>query len=189
MRKLAVLLSSLVLGVPALEAQGGPPIFELRPFMGVSIPTSDQSTLYGESVLFGAQAGLEVKPTFHVLGTFTWVPAHAKYAVANPDANIFQYDLGVELGLVRSMEPDWIFKPFLGLGAGARSYSFKASELTSRTCAEGYGSAGTELQLRRVAFRFEARDNVFCYRAPTGASRSWTRDDVGFSLGLAYHFR
>lgn len=189
MRKLAVLLTSLVLGSSALHAQGAAPIFELRPFAGVYIPTSNQSTLYSESVLFGAQAGLELRPTFHVLATFTWVPVHARYAVSNPEVNLYQYDLGAELGIVAPMEPEWVFKPFLGLGAGGRTYSFDASEMYTRTGFAAYGSAGTELQLHRVAFRFEARDNVFRYRDPVGASRSWMRNDIGFSIGLAYHFR
>lgn len=189
MRKLAVLLTSLVLGAPALHAQTTAPVFELRPFAGVYLPTSNLSTLYRESVLFGVQAGVELKPTFHLLGTLTWVPVHNDYGVANPDVNLYQYDLGAELAIARPLEPEWVFKPFVGIGAGARTYSFKASELSTRTCVAGYGSAGTELQLHRVAFRFEARDNVFCYRAPTGPSRSWVRNDVGLSIGLAYHFR
>lgn len=189
MRKLPVLLTSLVLGSSALHAQSAAPVFELRPFVGVSIPTSDQSTLYSESVLFGAQAGLELAPTVHVLGTFTWVPAHFRHGLSNPDVNLYQYDLGAELGIATPMEPEWIFKPFLGLGAGGRTYAFRASEMYTRTGFAAYGSAGTELQLHRVAFRFEARDNVFRYRDPVGASGSWMRNDVGFSLGLAYHFR
>lgn len=189
MRKLAVLLSSLAIGAAALPAQNTGPIFELRPFAGVYIPTSDQSTIYREAVLAGAQAALEMKPTFHLLGTLTWIPVHSNYAVSNPDANVFQYDLGAEFSLVRPMEPNWVLKPFVGLGAGARTYTYKASELATRTCFASYGSLGTELQLNRVAFRFEGRDNVFCYRSPIGANHSATRNDIGFSVGLAYHFR
>ncbi|HEX8848847.1 MAG TPA: hypothetical protein VF761_04865 [Gemmatimonadaceae bacterium] len=189
MRKLAALLTSLVLGAPALHPQSTAPIFELRPFAGVSIPTSRQSTLYGESVLFGAQAGLEIKPTFHVLATLTWIPAHYRLGVSNPDVNLYQYDVGTEFGIAAPMEPEWVFKPFLGLGAGGRTYSFRASEMYTRTGFAAYGSAGTELQLHRVAFRFEVRDNVFRYRDPIGARASWMRNDVAFSLGLAYHFR
>lgn len=189
MRKLAVLLTTLTLGAAALSAQERGMVPEVRPFVGVYVPTAELANLYGNAALFGAQLALEKRPTFHLLGTFSWVPGKSNYGMSDANVNIFQYDVGGEFALVRPMEPDWVFKPFLGLGAGGRTYSYKSPDLKSRTCFASYGSLGTELQLRRVAFRFEGRDNVFCYKAPIGETRSWIRNDLGFSLGLAYHFR
>ena len=48
--------------------------------------------------------------------------------------------------------------------------------------------AGLE-QLARTALRPEARDNVFCFRSPVSGVGSKTRNDVGLSLGIAYHLR
>ena len=174
----------------AAQASSAPTTkIELRPFFGASIPTGDQRDLYGEEPIFGLQSALELKPTFHVVGSFGWVPSKTTYAVGDTDVDIFQYDVGVEFSLVRPMASGWEFRPFLGLGAGGRSYAFAASQLNDETCLSGYGALGSELQMGRTAIRFEARDNVFCYKSPITGIESETRNDVGLALGLAYHFR
>ena len=138
--------------------------------------------------MFGVQAELEVRPTLHLLGSFGWAPAQNKYQVADDDVNILQYDAGVEFDLVRPMGGGWQFKPFLGMGAGARTYLYGDDELSNKTCFAGYGALGTEFQIGRTALRLEGRDNVFCYRSPIGGD-SKTRNDVGVAFGVAYHFR
>ena len=103
--------------------------------------------------------------------------------------NVFAYDLGAELGLVRPMSAGWEFKPFFGLGAGARTYDYKSSLFSSRTSAAGYASLGSEFQLSPVALRIEARENVFDFRSPLASEASKTRTDIGLLFGFAYHFR
>jgi hypothetical protein len=79
--------------------------------------------------------------------------------------------------------------PFWGIGAGGRTYRYDARQLNDRTCLSGYGSTGIEVQAGRTAARIEARDNVLCYRSPVAGGASGTRNDLDFTLGLAYHFR
>jgi len=190
MRRITYVAAGLLAAVAVLPAQTvDTRKIELRPFVGASIPTGDQRDLYGEEPLIGLQAALELRPTLHVVGAFGWVPATAKFMTTDDKVNVFQYDVGLELGLVRPMPGAWEFRPFVGLGAGARTYLFAADQLNDKTCLAGYGALGSEFQLGRTAFRFEARDNVFCYRSPIVGVESKTRNDVSLALGIAYHFR
>ena len=189
MRKTTIIALVLAAGAAALPAQGRGAVPEIRPFAGRYIPMGDQRDFFTDAPMFGVQTAFELRPTFHLLGSFAWAPSQSRYAVADDNVNIYMYDVGMELSLIRRMEPDWKVKPFLGLGAGARSYDFKSSELATRTCTSGYGALGTELQMHRVAFRVEGLHNVFCYRSPITGVRSRTRNDVGLTFGVAYHLR
>jgi hypothetical protein len=117
------------------------------------------------------------------------VPAQDKYAVAQDNVNIFQYNLGVELGFVQPLGASWEVRPFVGAGVGGRMYAYQATTLSNKTCAAGYGALGTEFQLARTALRLEARDNVFCFRSPIAGVSSKTRNDIGLAFGVAYHLR
>lgn len=190
MRRIMYAVAALCTAVTVLPAQApNASKIELRPFVGASIPAGDQRDLYGDEPMFGLQGAVEVKPTFHFVGSFGWVPSQANYTVSDNEVNIFQYDVGVEFGLVRPMARNWEFRPFFGFGAGGRSYAFAASQLNDKTCLAGYGALGTEFQVGRSAIRLEARDNVFCYKSPVAGVESKTRTDIALALGLAYHFR
>jgi hypothetical protein len=162
---------------------------EIRPFMGINIPMGDQKDLFDDAVMYGLQAGFEVKPTFHLLGSFAWVPVQSKFPGAQHDAWIVQYDVGMEFNLDTELSATWSLKPFLGFGGGARSYFYEGDVLNDRTCTSGYGTLGTELAMGRTAIRLEGRGNVFCFKSPLPDPEKKTRGDVGLTLGLAYHFK
>lgn len=189
MRRSLVVAAALLVTATAL--QGEPPGLrpEIRPFGGVNIATGDQREFFKDAPVFGVQTAVQIMPFLHVLGTFGWAPVQNKYAVANADANILQYDAGVELGFVQALGNDWQMKPFVGIGGGARTYLYQDTGLNDKTCTAGYAAAGTEFQLNKVALRLEARDNLYCYRSPIPGIESKTRNDVGLALGIAYHIR
>jgi hypothetical protein len=189
MRRIALAAALLVAGTTVLAAQSPKNRPEIRPFAGANIPTGNQRDLFLDAPLFGVQAALELKPTFHLLGSFGWVASQSHYPVVNNNVSIFQYDVGVEFDMVRPLGGNWEFKPFIGVGGGARTYSYKGVGLADKTCAAGYAALGTEFQIGPTALRFEARDNVFCYRSPVAGVASHTRNDVGLALGVAYHLR
>ncbi len=130
-----------------------------------------------------------IRNRLHLVGTFGWVPAQNKYAVAQDNVNIFQYNVGVELGFVQPLGGSWELRPFVGAGVGGRTYAYQAATLSNKTCAAGYGALGTEFQLARTALRLEARDNVFCFKSPIAGVSSKTRNDIGLAFGVAYHLR
>ena len=80
MRRTIIVVGALVAGAMTLPAQSFMPKPEIRPFVGASIPTGTQRDFFEDAALMGLQGALEFKPTFHVLGTFSWVPSHNKYA-------------------------------------------------------------------------------------------------------------
>ena len=186
-----ILVAGLALGLvtTALPAQTHKVKPEIRPFAGAMIPTGELRKLFLDAPLFGVSTALELKPTFHVLGTFAWVPAQDKYGLAQNNVNIFQYTVGAELGFVRPLAGRWELRPFAGLGVGGRTYAFQGIGLNNKTCFAGYGAVGTEFQIARTALRLEARDNVICYRSPVVGISSKTRNDIGLALGVAYHLR
>ena len=189
MRRYIVALTALVIAYQAAPAQESVVRPEIRPFAGAYIPAGVQRDLCDGAPMFGVQAALELRPAFHLLGTIGWVPGQTKYAGADADVQIFQYDVGIEMNAVQPLRGAWLFKPFIGVGGGARSYMYSNDLLLDRTCAVGYGAAGVELEINRTALRLEGRDNIFCFRSALPGIKSRTRSDFGLSLGLAYHFR
>jgi hypothetical protein len=187
MRKLLV-VALCCCAVAPLSAQAPAIRPEVRPFVGLYTPTGAQRDLFKDAAVLGLQAALEVRPTMHLVGTFGWMESETKFGAVENDVQMLQYDIGAEIGL-RQAWGAWEFKPFVGLGGGARTYLYKADAFKDRTCSVGYAALGAELQLGRAAMRLEGRDNVFCYRAPLAGAKNQTRNDIGVSLGLAYHIR
>ena len=185
MRTSTLLLTLTFAGAGVVAAQSTP---EIRPFVGISIPTGSQRDLFNDAPVFGLQGAVELKPTFHLVGTFGWAPGQTTYVSTRDNVNLFQYDVGMELGMVRELNESWQFRPYVGLGAGARTYAYEAGQLADKTCAQGYGAVGAEFQIRRTSFRLEGRDNVFCFKSPIAGQDSKTRNDIRLATAFAYHF-
>ena len=164
------------------------PRFELRPFVGAYVPTGDQRDVMEDAPMIGGQLAYQFAPTLHVLGSLGWVLGTDKFRVADRGVQIFQYDVGVEYGVLRTLRGGWDLKPYLGLGAGGRTYAYGDDALSTGTCLAGYGAAGAEYQWGVTAVRVEARDYVHCFKSPIAGVGSKTRNDLGFSLGVALHF-
>ena len=182
------LIAAAVLAATPLQGQQSTTIgaFELRPSVGAFIPTGALRDNFRDAMLVGIQGGFEFNSNVHMLlgGYFSRNDAHG--AVLGADkADIWQFDAGAELNGIASMGRDWFFRPFVGAGAGIRTYDYPGAMGTNR-CAAGYGSVGTEFQRFAGAFRFETRDYVSCFESPlTGVKK--TRNDLGFMFGFVYH--
>lgn len=189
MKRSMILVAALFAGATVLSAQATRIKPEIRPFAGAIIPTGDQRDLFLDAPMAGVSTALELKPSLHVLATFTWVAAQNKYPVAQDNVNIYQYSVGAELGFVKPLGGRWELRPFAGIGVGGRTYAFQGLGLNDKTCFAGYGALGTEFQIARTALRLEARHNVFRYLSPMPGVSAQTRNDIGLSLGIAYHLR
>ena len=88
---LAIALAALATGARAQDddrpAAWKP---ELRPFIGTSIPTGAQRDAIASDILFGLQMAAELRPTFHLVGTFGWNLARTKLAVLHDDVQVLQ---------------------------------------------------------------------------------------------------
>ena len=182
-------LFALALAATASSAAAQLPVgamLELRPVVSASIPTGVQRELFDDAAGVGFQAAIQYRPGLHFVGTFLRTAAHHTYAAPDQRVRMYQYDAGAEFNLVRPLSRGWELKPFVGAGAGARTYDYVHDAFDSNSCLSGYGTMGTELQYGAVAFRLEARDNVFCFKNPI-IDESKTRNDLGIGFGIAYH--
>lgn len=161
---------------------------EIRPFVGVYLPTGPMQDQFKSASMAGVQVAVEMNRNFHVLGSVGWTHGHTKLSMSRDRTDIWQYDLGVEGNLLRPLGDVWLLRPFAGIGAGGRTYDYRAPGVGSKRCTAGYGSLGAEVQRRDVALRLEGRDYLSCFESPITGRKS-TLNDVGISLGLAYHIR
>src|SRR5690349_4732837 len=108
--------------------------FEVRPYAGAYIPTGDQRDLLKDAVIVGGQASYRILPQLAVTGTLGWSPSKDRITPGDQKLDIWQYDIGAEL-----RAPSWFtsgpmdFTPFVGLGAGGRTYNYRDLDVDSKT--------------------------------------------------------
>ena len=163
------------------------PSGEVRPFAGVFLPVGALKADFKAATMVGAQAAIEVNRHIHGVASVGWTHGHNRLFTEDV-TYIWQYDVGAELNAVSEIGWGWYFRPFLGAGAGGRTYDYRVSDVKTASCTAGYASAGAELQHHIVAFRAEARDYLSCFQSPLTATKR-TRNDIGLTVGLAYHLR
>ena len=162
---------------------------EVRPFVGVYLPEGEIKAESKSGAMLGLQGALELTPHFHVIGSFSWTFGHSRVQeLDHSQSFLWQYDAGVELNLLRKRGGNWLFRPFAGLGAGGRTYDYRASNAGRSECGATYASIGTELQRGAVAWRVESRGYVACYVSPVTGERH-TGNDFGILFGTAMHFQ
>jgi hypothetical protein len=187
--RLTAVLLTLAFTAPSANAQmKTPPRLELRPFVGAYVPMGDQSDLLTTGITAGAQAAYALTRHVSAVATFAWSSSEEKNFLGD-DINLFQYDVGAELAANKMLSPIVMFRPFVGLGAGGRSYDYTDRESGAGTNVAGYGSIGAQVQLGRVGYRLEARDYISGFKGLSGEmSSSKTRDDVSITSGLTFKF-
>ena len=182
-----------VVAMLVLSASGGAwaqargPIPELRPMAGAYVPMGDQRDFMKDALMVGFEGAVEIGDRAHLLGTLAWSPSKNDAMSTQRHINLFQYDLGVEVFNQRTLGGEWMFKPFVGVGGGARTFDFPDPAIKTKTYLTGYGSVGTEFQFRRLALRVEGRDYIYRFKGVTGEEGSSTRNDLALVTGAAFH--
>ena len=162
--------------------------FELRPYAGAYIPTGTQRDLLKDAVLVGGQAAYRILPSLAITGTVGWAPSKDRVTPGDQTIDLWQYDLGAELRAASWKTWGTLdFTPFVGLGGGGRTYSYRDLDVDSKTNAAGYGVLGGELGFGRFGIRLEARDYVSRFK-PFDGSDSKTRNDVTVASGFTLRF-
>lgn len=162
---------------------------EIRPFVGAFIPTGTFRDAVRPAAMGGLQGAIEIQPMVHALASFAWSPAKENISLRHDRVNVYSYDVGLELFAKRSLNDQWEFRPFIGLGGGASSYNPKVNGVTSHTYMDAYGALGAEFQMRQMALRLEGRDYATQWKGVMGDEKSTTRNAVMLSAGLAWHLR
>lgn len=80
------------------------------------------------------------------------------------------------------------FKPFTGVGIGARTHSYRYVDAATTHDLASYASVGGELGIARVRVRLEVRDYL-TWTTPPGASASARRNDVAVLGGMRLALR
>lgn len=136
------------------------PRVELAVPAGRLVPTGAQGTAIARGGVTAVQVSYVPRPTLALTSTLGWARSRDVAEASRPKLDIFLFDVGAE---VRA--PRWIgnkaltLSPFAGVGAGVRAYNRRSLDTVAPSAA-GYASAGTEVGIRRVRLRIEARDYV-----------------------------
>lgn len=164
--------------------------WEFRFTSGGFIPAGGQRQALEDAQLSGAQLSWAVRPAVAVTGTFSWARSRDLTANQTPRLDVFTSDLGVEVrpggwGVQRAVS----FSPFVGLGAGVRSYNHRTLDVEATHNLATYGTVGGELGFRRVGLRLEVRDYMAGFKPLVGGGTSTLRNDVVLMAGVRFNRR
>lgn len=158
-----------------------PARWELHVPSGALLPTGGQRDAIKRANISAVQISYVTRPSLAITSTFGWARSRDVAMTDSPKLDVFTYDLGAEL-----RAPRWkkSFTPFVGGGAGGRTYNYRKLEIDATHNLAAYGSVGGELAIKRVAVRVEARDYVAGFKPLNGAGASRTGNDVVVMAGL-----
>ena len=121
------LLLSLPRGAAAQTIDPSSPRWELRFSSGALVGTGNQRTAIKDANFSAAQLSWLVRPSVAVTGTFGWARSRD---LQSAKLDVFTSDLGVELRPARlALNGALSFAPFIGAGAGARSYNYRSQNV------------------------------------------------------------
>jgi hypothetical protein len=154
---------------------------------GSLIPTGAQRDAIKRGNLTAIQLTYVARPALAITSTFGWARSRDIQLAGSPKLDVFTYDVGAE-----ARAPQWVggkaitFRPFVGAGAGARSYNHRKLDIDATHNVAAYASAGGDLGVRRIRIRLEARDYVAGFRPLAGEGTSRTGNDVVVMVGVRY---
>jgi hypothetical protein len=152
---------------------------------GTMVPTGTLRHTVKRGNISAAQIAFAIRPSVAVVSTFGWARSRDIATLGDPKLDVFTYDIGLE-----ARAPRWIergsatFAPFIGAGAGGRSYNYRKLDVDATHNAAGYVSMGGDVRIRRVGVRLEARDYVTEFQALNGSGAKHAANDVVMMVGL-----
>ena len=164
-----------------------PPRFTIATYAGATLPTGNLRDSFDNGFLLGAQGNYDFNKHLGMLASFDWTNPDTKLVPSDTRTNVYQGDVGLELGAARGNMKKWAMRPFVDIGGGVRSYDYSAPTLNGHTTGEGFAGLGTDVNIGRSAIRLAAKDNFFSYQMPTADGPKATRNDVSLSIGFGFH--
>ena len=181
------MLAALARASSAQAPATQPATWELRFTSGGLVPTGAERNTLKDAQYSAAQLSWLVASSVAITSTLGWGRSRDIATTDDPQLDVFTYDLGAE---VRGAE--WFtgktmtFSPFVGAGAGARSYNYRNLDVDATHNVAGYAAAGGEIGAGRVGVRLELRDYLAGFKPLTGSGMSSTRNDVVIMVGLRF---
>jgi hypothetical protein len=161
--------------------------WEVRATSGGLIPTGVARNTLKDAQLSAMQVSWLVRPSFALTATFGWARSRDLLTTDHPKLDVFSYDVGAEARAPERFTGSPVtFAPFVGVGAGARSYNYRNLDVDATHNVAGYGTAGGEFGAGRVGMRLELRDYVTGFKPLTGRGVSDRRNDMVFMVGLRF---
>lgn len=152
---------------------------------GTLVPTGELRHTVKRGNISAAQVSVAIRPNLAVISTFGWARSRDIATVGDPKLDVFTYDLGLEARAPRWIEGSAMtLTPFVGVGAGGRSYNYRQLDVDATHNAAGYVSMGGDVRIRRVGLRLEARDYVTEFRPLDGSGAKQSANDVVVMVGL-----
>ena len=162
--------------------------WELRISSGAFVPTGSQRQFLKNAEVTAAQLSFAVRPTLAITGTFGWARSRDLKLSDTPKLDVFTSDLGLEARAATWFADRPVsFRPFLGLGGGARSYNYRKLDVDATNNLAGYVAAGGDLGVGRVGLRLEVRDYATGFKPLVGAGKSDARNDVVIMGALSFN--
>jgi hypothetical protein len=182
--------TTLAEDVDALASPAKEPAWEFLVSSGNIVPTGAQRDAIKRSNLTVAQISYVVRPPIAITASIGWARSRDIATIGDPRLDVFTYDLGTEFRAPGwSTGPDVTFRPFTGIGAGARSYNYRSLEVDARHNVSGYVAAGGEFGFKHVGLRLEVRDYVSGFKPLGGGGTATTGNDVVVMAGLRFGTR
>ncbi len=179
---------AIVLAVSSVaQAQSSAPEkpgFEVVMPTGTINPTGPQGDEIKRASLTAVQLSYGLRPDLVLASTLGWARTRPLGLGTDARLDMFSYDVGAEFRIPRRVgDGRFNFKPFTGVGVGARSYNYRHIDAATTHNLAAYASAGGEVALAKVRVRLEVRDYM-TWMNPAGALDSVRRNDVAFMAGL-----
>lgn len=188
MRKLLLLAlgTAVLLPIPSGAQSNRQSRVSAHALLGVFAPTGGHRSVLGDAFAIGGQLGVAIAPSWAAVGGALISQTSYRDRLLG-DVTLVQYDLGLEYAPAAAHGTRWRVVPFVGRGAGARTYDRTEGRAAVRAVLAGYGSLGGEIGFGHTGVRFEARD--YLSRSEAAGTATGARNDVTAVAGLAYHFR
>jgi hypothetical protein len=162
-----------------------PSRWEVRFTSGALIATGNQRNYLKDADMSSAQLSWLVRPSIALTGTFGWARSRDLHNADRPKLDVLTSDVGAEYRPAQWFADRAVsFSPFVGAGAGMRSYNYRSLDENARHNVAGYVSAGGELGVARVGVRLEVRDYATGFKPLVGAGTTTARNDVVVAVGL-----
>lgn len=152
---------------------------------GATIPAGEQRRAISSGALSTVQVSYVARPAIAVTATMGWTRSRDLAFAGNPTLDLFSYDIGAEARAHGAHAGNGIaFRPFAGVGVGARSYNHRHVDLAVTHAATAYAGVGGELGGGRIRLKLEARDYMIRFKPLAGHGGSDTRSEVALMAGL-----